>query len=513
MEVTRRKMLRMSAVAMGGAALAACGATPTVTPVPPTQTPVKVIQTQVVVQTQVVEKQVTSVVEKQVTQVVEKVVTPTPAPTPTKIAAKITGVFTVVQKKDFFQSFNDWLRGQMADFFTKQGWSWDIAYEAGYTGGTGFVDKLTAMSAAGTPPDLMMHTDAMQDLMRLKVVDPVDDVVDAVSKAWGSPSGRQKLDFVNITDKKWYYVPYFQRSDGGWYRDPAFKAKGIDLQTVRLYPDLWEACLAATQPDKQYYGWGVTISRNGDGDWFRERCVTGWGAAYQDETGQYATVDTPQMADAITAMTNLYMDKKWANMLPPGVLAWTDTGNNDNWFAGKLMYTQNGGTLYGNTYLQKLEPILTEMRFHPPAGGPVIKEFNSFTADYWALFRGSKNQDAARATMQQFLIPLASQEAVFTNSPVFSLPAYANLWDASQVIKTQPVALQQKPVATSPNPLIPGYSPGPAQNAALAACLSASYMADAISAILKGTAVKAALAEAQTKFVKTFKDMGLPGSK
>ncbi len=60
---SRRQFLKMSAVAISGAALAACGATPTPAP---TATPVKVIQTQVVVQT----------------QVVEKVITATPAPVP-----------------------------------------------------------------------------------------------------------------------------------------------------------------------------------------------------------------------------------------------------------------------------------------------------------------------------------------------------------------------------------------------------------------------------------------------
>jgi hypothetical protein len=62
-------MLRGLGLVAAGAALSACGGTPA-----PTQTPVKVVETKVV------EKQVTQVVEKQVTQVVERVVTATPAP-------------------------------------------------------------------------------------------------------------------------------------------------------------------------------------------------------------------------------------------------------------------------------------------------------------------------------------------------------------------------------------------------------------------------------------------------
>ena len=289
------------------------------------------------------------------------------APTPTKIAAKITGTFQVIQKKDFFQSMNDWLRGELAKFFTAQGWSWDIAYAEGYTSGTPFLEKLTAAAAAGTPPDLMMHTDEAANLMRQKIVAPVDDIVNSVVQQWGAFSGSQKNDFT-FTDGKWYFAPYFERSDGGWYRDPAFKAKNIDIQTVRLYTDLWNACLQVSDAAKQFYGWGVTIAKNGDGDWFTRRVMCGWGAYEQDQTGQYVTIDSPEMVTAVTTFTDLHEPEVGA-MLPPGVLAWTDTSNNENYMAGKLAYTQNGGTVYGNMQLQNLQPQLGETRFHihPPA--------------------------------------------------------------------------------------------------------------------------------------------------
>ena len=66
-------------------------------------------------------------------------------------------------------------------------------------------------------------------------------------------------------------------------------------------------------------------------------------------------------------MTNLYMDKKWAPMLPPGVLAWSDSSNNEAYLAGKLAYTQNGGTVYGKAILDK-NPI-KDITALPPAGG------------------------------------------------------------------------------------------------------------------------------------------------
>ena len=187
--MTRRKFLGTSAAAVGAAALAACGAAPTATLVPPTQTPVIVSKevTKVVVQTQVVKE--TQVVQQ--TQIVEKIVTATPVAVPTLATAKVTGVFQMVQKQDYFPNMNLWLRNELAKYFTAQGWSWDIAYAEGYAGGTPFVDKMAASSAAGTPPDLMMNDQSFTDLYRLKVVDPIDDIVSYATSLWGDPSARQ----------------------------------------------------------------------------------------------------------------------------------------------------------------------------------------------------------------------------------------------------------------------------------------------------------------------------------
>ena len=76
-------------------------------------------------------------------------------------------------------------------------------------------------------------------------------------------------------------------------QSPAFEAKSIDVQKIRSYTDLWEACLAVSNPDKQLYGWGVTINSSNDETWFRTRVQHGWGAYMQDETGQYVTINTP----------------------------------------------------------------------------------------------------------------------------------------------------------------------------------------------------------------------------
>jgi ABC-type glycerol-3-phosphate transport system substrate-binding protein len=501
--VTRRNLLKYAGVGAGGALLAACQPKIVVQTVE-----VERVVEKPVVQTVEVEKVVKEAVEveKEVTRVVEKVVEVEKAE-----EVKVSGTLQVIQKKDFFPSMNDWFRNEVISFCKEQGWPVDVSYEAGYTGGTPFIEKLSAAASAGTPADLLMHTDGITQLKQLLVVDPVDDLVEEISAKWGSPSTRQQFELV--MEGRWWYVPYFQRSDGGWYQKSVFDAKDIDLQKVRSYPDLWEACLEVSDPSKELYGWGVTINRCGDGDWFRNRVTHGWGAYLTDETGQYVTINSPEMVEAMTVMTDLYLNDKWAPMLPPGVLAWTDMNNNEAYLAGKLAYTQNGGTVYGKAVLDN-NPIKDVTRFHPPAGGPVNLEFNSLSANFFMLLKGAKNQDAARELVRHFTLPLESMDAILSNAPAFALPAYAKLWDESKYVPTNPVALDQKPVATSPTGnIVPGTYPGPSGNVAMASAGAAGIQNDMVADILRGTPVAEAVKTCHDRYVAVFKEFGLPGEK
>ncbi|MEZ4622444.1 MAG: hypothetical protein R2867_44045 [Caldilineaceae bacterium] len=58
-----------------------------------------------------------------------------------------------------------------------------------------------------------------------------------------------------MIDGEWWAVPYHQRAGGGYYRKDAFEGAGIDIQTIRTYDKLREACLKYQQLD--FYGWGL----------------------------------------------------------------------------------------------------------------------------------------------------------------------------------------------------------------------------------------------------------------
>jgi multiple sugar transport system substrate-binding protein len=396
----------------------------------------------------------------------------------------------------------------MVDYCKERGWPLDISYVAGYTGGTPTMEKIIASVEAGNPADLVYKSLSVAQLRQAQALEVVTDVMDTLIEKWGEPSARMYNDY--FVDSAWWEVPFFQRSDGGWYQKPVFDDAGIDVAAIRQYEELLEACLEVTDPDNNLYGWGVTINRSGDGDWWRNRMEVGYGAWTQDETGQYVVFDSPEMVEAMTIMTSYYMDEKYAPMLPPGVLAWGDMNNNEAYLAGQLAYTQNGGTVYGKAVIDG-NPVKDVTRFHTPCGGPVIQEFNSLSATAFLILRGARNWEAAKETILKFTLPLEAMDAGLAAAPGFALPAYEGLWEESVYAPTNPVVMDQKAVATDKLGIIPGQYPGPPQNPALTSINESGIENDMVADILRGTPVAAAVKTAHDRMVAIFKEFDLPG--
>jgi ABC-type glycerol-3-phosphate transport system substrate-binding protein len=424
--------------------------------------------------------------------------------------AEVTRTLWVLQKKDFFPAMNDWFRAAMVSFCEDKGWPLEISYMSGYTGGTPEIEKLIASVAAGTPADLIMHDLGIVQLRQAYALYPVSEIVQEVERSWGPASARQKNDLY--AEGNWWAVPYFARSTGGWFQRSVLEGAGIDIHRIRLFADLWETLLAVTQPDRELYGWGVTISASNDGNWFRRRMLHGYGAYRQDETGNFVTFDSPEAVEAMTVMTDLYMNEKWATLLPPGVLDWTDNSNNEAYLAGKVIYTFNGGTVLAKAILDG-NPIKDNTGFHAPPGGPVNIEFNSLSANNWMILRGARNPDASTEVIRHFMLSLENQDAIFANAPAYALPAYADLWAKSAYIPTNKTAAELEPVARDDKGQIPGQYPGPAQNPALASADAALIENDMVAAILNGTPVAEAVKTCHERYVAIFKEFGLPGSR
>jgi multiple sugar transport system substrate-binding protein len=420
----------------------------------------------------------------------------------------VEGALWILQGQDFHPSYNEYLRTQITEFAGEKDWPLDISYIAGFTSGTGEVEKIAAAVQSGNPPDLILHTLSAVQLRNLYALDPVSDVVEEIEGVFGKAAPKMYIDY-NFEDQ-WWAVPYHQRSGGGWYRRDAFDAVGIDLQTIRQYTDLVDACLQVSDPDNEFYGWGVTVNRSGDGNSFINRVKTGWGAAWQDETGQYITTNSPEMIEAMNFIFDLYNNPDHEPMLAPGILAWNDTANNEAYLGSKIAYTENAGTVYAKAVVDG-NPVAPVTGFLKPPGGPALEEFHVVPGKNWMVLRGGKNPEASKLTILQFNADLGRYDEMLASSPAYALPCYTNLWDMSEYVKTDEVAQQQKSSCLDPSGIDPAFYPGP-NSPAMVAIDEAGAWNDMVNSILTGTPVEEAVTTAHERMVQIFQEFGLPGT-
>lgn len=418
-----------------------------------------------------------------------------------------TGSLWVLLKQDFHPSYNEYLRTKMAAYAEEQGWEIELADMAGFASGSGEVEKLAASVQSGDSPDLVNHDLSVVQVQNLGIVEPVSDIVSEIEDSLGTVS--PYLHGITVVDDEWYAVPYHQRADGGWYRRSAFDEAGIDIQSIRTYSELAEACLEASNPEEESYGWGMTVNRSGDGNFLINRVKTGYGAGWQDETGQYIRTNSPEMIEAMTFLTDIYTNEKWAPMLPPGVLAWNDTSNNEAYLGGVVTFTQNGGTVYAKAVIDG-NPVAEDTGYLKPPGGPVNQEFLGLNSKNWYMLTGAKNPEASRDMILAFTADVAAQDEMLASSPAYALPAYADLWEMSEFIQSSEIALQMKSAALDDSGINAGTWPGPS-SPAMTALDESGIWNDMVNAMVTGTPVEEAVATAHDRMVLVFKEYGLPG--
>jgi multiple sugar transport system substrate-binding protein len=490
-------MLKLTGATGVGLLATACGAQPETVTVVETVVVEKEVEKEVkVIETVEVEKEVIKEVEKVVTVEVEK-----------EAAVTVEGALWVLEAKDYHPDYNEYIRSEINKYADEQGWPLDLSYIAGFASGTGEVEKIAAAVQAGDPPDLVLHTFSVEQLRNLYVVQPVTEVVEAVEEVYGpaAPFLKQTM----YLDDQWWAVPYHQRTDGGYYRRDAFDAAGIDVQAIRQFEALREATLEVSDPDNELYGWGITVNRSGDGNFLINRIKTGYGAAWQDETGQFIRTNSPEMIEAMQFIKDTYTDPKYEAMLPPGVLAWNDISNNEAYLGGVIAYTQNAGTVYAKAVIDK-NPVAEKTNYHKPVGGPVNQEFMSLGSKNWYVLRGAKNTEAAKQLALEFTANLERQNAMLASSPAYAVPAYTNLWEMSEFVKGFEPAYQIKSAALDDSGINAGAWPGP-PSAALVALDESGIWNDMVNAILTGTDIATAVADAHDRMVLVYKEFGLPG--
>ena len=428
--------------------------------------------------------------------------------TPTDGEVTVDRALWVIEQKDFHPDYNEYVRTKISEYAEEQGWPLDISYIAGFASGSGEVEKLAAAVQAGDPPDLVLHTFAATQLHNLDIILPATDVVEQIEEVYGEAAPYLKQ--IYFLDGEWWLVPYHQRSGGGYYRRDAFDGIGVDLQEVRTYEALREKTLEVTDVDNELFGWGITVNRSGDGNSIINRVKTGYGAGWQDETGQFIRTNSAEMVDAMNFLKETYTDPQWASMLPPGVLAWNDISNNEAYLGEKIAYTENAGTVFAKAVVDG-NPVADKTNYLKPPGGPVNQEFQTVGGKNWYFMKNAKNTAAAKQLVLDFTSDLTRMDEMLASSPAYAIPAYTNLWEMSEFTQGYEIALQQKSAALDPSGIDGTVWPGP-PSAAMDAINEAGAWNDMVNSIMTGTPVEDAVAEAHDRMVIIFQEFGLPGT-
>ena len=130
--------------------------------------------------------------------------------------------------------------------------------------------------------------------------------------------------------------PVSAQCTGFFFRGDKLKEKGIDPTSLKTWSDRREAALEISDPANDFYGWGLTPNKGGDGWGVASAILQAFGGHFTDETGKKVKFNSPETVAAFEWLVETYdRNGKYAAMLPPGVESWTDTGNNEAYARGQ----------------------------------------------------------------------------------------------------------------------------------------------------------------------------------
>jgi multiple sugar transport system substrate-binding protein len=417
------------------------------------------------------------------------------------------GTLTVIHRTEYFEQVQTLFRDTVQGFADGISMTLDISTANPESFGD-FLAKMQAAVAAGNPPDIAYTSNiSIAQMHLLDLLEDVTDVVDEAERLYGptmpgsSPHKNAQFDGV------WKAIPYLANS-GAWFaRRDAIEAAGFDVATdLDTYDQRREVALAISDPEGEFWGWGVTPNQSGDGYGFLTNCINAFGGSYTDETGLVVTFDSPETLAAVEWLTELYTSEMYAPALPPGILSWTDISNNEAYLAGTVGMTLNAFSVYAQAKRDE-NPVFPNTAVLRPPVGPGGLRTEAGGNSWLTIFKGSQNIDAAKELALHLLNPENFTPMAELGGGLF-LPAYENLWTEELLAIDANFAIVRDIVA-NPDPYI-GHSWPAEPSAAIDALRAASVPEQMIANVTSGRMTPAeAVTEAHNQIVNIFEEGGI----
>lgn len=432
-----------------------------------------------------------------------------PTPTPLPLPEGASGKLTVIHRTEYFEQAQTLFRETVTKFADEKGVELDISTTNPEAFGD-FVGKLQAAVAAGNPPDIAYTSNvSISQLHLLGLLENVTDVVDeAVNKYGGIMKGTNAPKVAQF-DGAWEAIPFIASTTGFFIRGDKLEEAGIDPATDLVTLDQRrDAALAISDPDNEFWGWGCTPNQSGDGWGFLMLTINAFGGHYTDETGTIVQFDSPETLAAVEWLTELYTSDKYAPMLPPGILSWTDISNNEAYLAGTIGYTHNAFSVYAQAKRDN-NPVFPNTRLLVAPFGPAnISQLGGGIGGWLTIFKGAPNADLAKELSLHLLDPVNFTPMSSVAGGLF-MPAYENLWTDELLAADPNFAIIKEQVSVD-EPFI-GASWPANPNAAIDAIRAQGVVEQMIANITAGRMKPAeAVKDAHQKIVDIFEEGGIP---
>ncbi len=420
--------------------------------------------------------------------------------------AAAPGTLTVEHRREYFQ--------EMEELFSEAVQNWagenNVEVELSPVAAEAFEDfvaKLLAQVEAGNPSDLVYHRSNLVQLMFFQdALEPVTETTQQAIELYGDPASRLRASME--IEGEWYGVPFIVAGGGKFARRSLFEAAGYDPLELTDYNTLREAALAASNPEEEIYGWGMTVNQSGDGAGLITSVLHNWGATITNADLTELTFNSPETVDAVTWLSNCYTEDEFAPMLPPGITAWTDSSNNEAYLAGNIALTQNAASVYAKA-LEDGNPVFEDTVVLPTTSGPAGLVLEGGDGAQFNIPRGADNSAQAKELALYMLTPEVFVPISLISAGLF-LPAYADVYENEQVVEAFEANPNLARLGEQALGDYPGFSypaePSPFFNAVNAQSIMTDMMAQIIS---QGTSPEDAVAQATERIAGIADEVGL----
>lgn len=410
----------------------------------------------------------------------------------------------VAHRREYFK--------EMEDLFAQACLDWGVANNVEVETTTvaaeaseDFVPKLIAQVQAGDPPNLVYHIRLTQALYSQNALEPVSDTVAETSELYGEPPYGQTS--VNIIDGEWYGIPYMMHGGGTFGRRSKFEEAGFDPMALPSYDDRRTAALAISNPGEDFYGWGVTVNSGGDATGFIEGVIQNYGGHYTNEDISEVTFNSPETLAAVEWLTETYTSDEYASMLPPGLMSWTDSSNNETFLSGTIGYTHNAASVYAKAKADG-NPIFEDTVVMGTAVGPTNTLLEAGSGGQFLIPLGAAEQNLSKELAKHMITPDIFLPISLVSAGLF-LPAYAGYYEMDEVLQ----AFEADPNLATLGKSAQGSHVGaswPAQpSPVIDAIAQQAVLTDMMAQIVaQGVAPADAVAQAHDRIISIGQDMG-----